>query len=93
MDDKNFMVESDTQPIDKPVIITAIEKEDVQTFLYNYFFVNDIPEGISYDISKDSLINELYIDRDKIVRCYRNNKTFNIENHYEKTNLEKLFHI
>ena len=33
MDDKNFMVESDTQPIDKPVIITAIEKEDVQTFL------------------------------------------------------------
>ena len=47
MDDKNFMVESDTQPIDKPVIITAIEKEDVQTFLYNYFFVNDIPEGIS----------------------------------------------
>lgn len=29
MDDKNFMVETDTQPIDKPVIITAIEKEDV----------------------------------------------------------------
>lgn len=90
MDDKNFMVESDTQPIDKPVIITAIEKEDVQTFLYNYFFVNDIPKGISYDISKDSLINELYIDRDKIVRCYRNNKTFNIENHYEKTKFGEI---
>ena len=32
MDDKNFMVESDTQPIDKPVIITAIEKKMSKPF-------------------------------------------------------------
>ena len=33
------------------------------------------------------LSEELYIDKDKIVRCYRNEKIFDVTKHYENTNL------
>ena len=33
-------------------IITFVSRENVKTFLFNYFFVNDIPDGIEYEINE-----------------------------------------